>query len=177
MDGAATEGWMTQNPGASRHAAAANVPEPRERRTGFTVRLSDVGFRASLFHVSALRRLNEAGVRSGLDTITLVSGERPLAASGASARLSLAMIGGPGPADARQNGPRRRLSPAARSPPCSLTTARCAKPRGTIPCTTRNQGAARSGCPGVSQTGRSKTQDAPTATHRALPDRVVSFAD
>ncbi len=53
---------------------------PQERREGVAVCLSGGGYRASLFHLGALRRLNELGVLSKVDTITSVSGGSVMAA-------------------------------------------------------------------------------------------------
>ena len=50
-------------------AGADKIPE-----YGPALCLSGGGFRATLFHVGVLRRLNELGVLSGLDAITSVSG-------------------------------------------------------------------------------------------------------
>ena len=49
-------------------------------RPGFALCLSGGGFRAALFHLGALRRLNETGVLSQIDTITSVSGGSIIAA-------------------------------------------------------------------------------------------------
>src|SRR5690348_13399280 len=49
-------------------------PLPRGRRSGVGLSLSGGGFRAALFHLGALRRLNEAGVLHQLDSISSVSG-------------------------------------------------------------------------------------------------------
>ncbi|HVH69706.1 MAG TPA: patatin-like phospholipase family protein [Candidatus Dormibacteraeota bacterium] len=49
-------------------------PLPKPQRQGIGLSLSGVGFRASLFHLGALRRLNELGVLHKLDTISSVSG-------------------------------------------------------------------------------------------------------
>jgi len=56
------------------------LPKPREQRKGVAMCLSGGGFRAALFHMGALRRLNELGVLSRLDTITSVSGGSIVAA-------------------------------------------------------------------------------------------------
>ena len=53
---------------------------PQERRAGVAVCLSGGGYRAALFHLGALRRLNELGVLSKVDTITSVSGGSVMAA-------------------------------------------------------------------------------------------------
>lgn len=47
---------------------------PRWARDGTALCLSGGGFRATLFHLGALRRLNELGVLPRLDTVTSVSG-------------------------------------------------------------------------------------------------------
>lgn len=58
--------------------SSANTTGPsqlgQERRTGIALCLSGGGFRASIFHVGALRRLNELGVLSQVDTFSCVSG-------------------------------------------------------------------------------------------------------
>jgi NTE family protein len=65
-------------PTASDHALSTYVA-PRERK-GLALCLSGGGFRAALFHLGALRRLNELGILSAIDTITAVSGGSILAA-------------------------------------------------------------------------------------------------
>lgn len=47
---------------------------PNEQRRGVALCLSGGGFRAALFHLGSLRRLNEAGVLANITTITSVSG-------------------------------------------------------------------------------------------------------
>jgi NTE family protein len=47
---------------------------PREQREGTALCLSGGGYRAALFHLGALRRLNELGILSQVDTFTSVSG-------------------------------------------------------------------------------------------------------
>ncbi|MBM2821900.1 MAG: hypothetical protein HW413_646 [Thermoleophilia bacterium] len=47
---------------------------PQEERAGVALCLSGGGYRAALFHLGMLRRLNELGVLSKVDTITSVSG-------------------------------------------------------------------------------------------------------
>ena len=49
-------------------------PLPKAQRGGIGLSLSGGGFRASLFHLGALRRLNELGVLQQIDTISSVSG-------------------------------------------------------------------------------------------------------
>ncbi len=51
-----------------------HIPYKRERRQGKALCLSGGGYRAALFHLGALRRLNELGILSQLDTITSASG-------------------------------------------------------------------------------------------------------
>lgn len=52
----------------------SEVPVPRSRRNGVGLSLSGGGFRAALFHLGALRRLNELGILRQLDSISSVSG-------------------------------------------------------------------------------------------------------
>lgn len=52
----------------------------RDERHGLALCLSGGGFRAALFHLGALRRLNELGILSDVDTISAVSGGSILAA-------------------------------------------------------------------------------------------------
>src|SRR5690348_7652855 len=47
---------------------------PKPQRQGIGLSLSGGGFRASLFHLGALRRLNELGILHQLDSISSVSG-------------------------------------------------------------------------------------------------------
>jgi NTE family protein len=47
---------------------------PNEERTGVALCLSGGGFRSALFHLGAVRRLNELGLLGQLDTISAVSG-------------------------------------------------------------------------------------------------------
>ena len=47
---------------------------PKAQRKGIGLSLSGGGFRASLFHLGALRRLNELGILHQIDTISSVSG-------------------------------------------------------------------------------------------------------
>ena len=56
------------------HTIAAYLPKPRRERRGVALCLSGGGFRAALFHLGALRRLNELGVLSKIDRISSVSG-------------------------------------------------------------------------------------------------------
>ena len=60
---------------------ASLIPhEPRRRRQGVALCLSGGGFRAALFHLGALRRLNELGILSQVDVISSVSGGSIIAA-------------------------------------------------------------------------------------------------
>src|SRR3712207_5885376 len=65
---------VTERQSASQHSIEGFLPEPKNRRTGIALCLSGGGFRAALFHLGALRRLNELGILSQIDTITCVSG-------------------------------------------------------------------------------------------------------
>ena len=60
-------------------AARASYTPPPERK-GVALCLSGGGFRAALFHLGAVRRLNELGALGAVDTITSVSGGSILAA-------------------------------------------------------------------------------------------------
>src|SRR5215217_9698861 len=60
--------------------ASLGPHEPRRRRQGVALCLSGGGFRASLFHLGALRRLNELGILSQVDVISSVSGGSIIAA-------------------------------------------------------------------------------------------------
>ena len=58
-----------------------NVPRlSKEQREGIGLSLSGGGFRAALFHVGALRRLNELSIFHKIDTISSVSGGSILSA-------------------------------------------------------------------------------------------------
>jgi NTE family protein len=56
------------------------LPLPPDRRGGVALCLSGGGYRAALFHLGALRRLDELGVLSQVDTIASVSGGSIMAA-------------------------------------------------------------------------------------------------
>src|SRR5215203_962112 len=56
------------------HAIDTYLPESPSARRGVALCLSGVGYRASVFHLGALRRLNELGLLSQVDTVTSVSG-------------------------------------------------------------------------------------------------------
>jgi NTE family protein len=59
---------------AVRHAETTYLPRPARQRSGVALALSGGGYRAALFHLGALRRLNELGVLSRVDTVSSVSG-------------------------------------------------------------------------------------------------------
>src|SRR3954464_6546664 len=50
------------------------LPLPKPERRGFGLSLSGGGFRAALFHLGALRRLNELEILPKVTTISSVSG-------------------------------------------------------------------------------------------------------
>ena len=68
------------------------APKPSAQRTGIGLALSGGGYRAALFHLGALRRLNEVGLLSNLRTISSVSGGSILSAHLAT-RLSWPLTG------------------------------------------------------------------------------------
>jgi NTE family protein len=70
------------------------TPEPKPERKGIALCLSGGGYRAALFHLGALRRLNELGILSKVTTITSVSGGSILAA-----HLATAIPDWPAPGD------------------------------------------------------------------------------
>ncbi len=63
---------------ATEHGISTYLPE--KRREGTALCMSGGGYRAALFHLGALRRLNELGVLSAVDTFTSVSGGSIMAA-------------------------------------------------------------------------------------------------
>lgn len=62
------------------HATVTYAPEPKSRRNGIGLCLSGGGFRAALFHLGALRRLDEIGLLGDVRTISSVSGGSIIAA-------------------------------------------------------------------------------------------------
>lgn len=60
--------------GRAEHASDYQPAPLKTRRNNFGLCLSGGGFRAALFHLGALRRLNEAGLLSRMDTVSSVSG-------------------------------------------------------------------------------------------------------
>jgi NTE family protein len=63
---------------ATKHGITTYLPE--EKRDGTAFCMSGGGYRAALFHLGALRRLNELGILSKIDTFTSVSGGSIMAA-------------------------------------------------------------------------------------------------
>jgi NTE family protein len=63
---------------ATEHGITTYLPE--KEREGIAVCMSGGGYRAALFHLGALRRLNELGVLAAVDTFTSVSGGSIMAA-------------------------------------------------------------------------------------------------
>jgi NTE family protein len=81
---------MSATPGVvTEHGFKAYLPLPKEERRGLGLCFSGGGFRASLFHAGAARRLNELGLLSRADTITSVSGGSIMTAQLATYRRSL----------------------------------------------------------------------------------------
>lgn len=70
------------------------VLPPKSERQGTALCLSGGGFRATLFHLGGLRRLNELGLLGGIDVISSVSGGSILAA-----HLATAIDIWPGPGE------------------------------------------------------------------------------
>src|ERR1017187_9842987 len=64
----------TSDAGITTQAANKYLPEPKAERDGIGLCLSGGGYRAALFHLGALRRLNECGILAKLRTISSVSG-------------------------------------------------------------------------------------------------------
>jgi NTE family protein len=69
-----------QRAGDTGDTPAENKYLPRDQRRGVALCLSGGGYRAALFHLGAVRRLNELGVLGKVDTITAASGGALLAA-------------------------------------------------------------------------------------------------
>jgi NTE family protein len=65
---------------ATEHGITTYLPFPEGKREGTALCLSGGGYRAALFHLGALRRLNELGILSQIDTFTSVSGGSIVAA-------------------------------------------------------------------------------------------------
>jgi len=64
---------------ATQHGISSYLPQPGPRK-GLALCMSGGGDRAALFHLGALRRMNELGVLSKIDTFTSVSGGSIMAA-------------------------------------------------------------------------------------------------
>lgn len=64
----------TLTPASAAAAAESETHLPERRRQGIGLCLSGGGFRATLFHLGALRRLNELGILHRVRTISSVSG-------------------------------------------------------------------------------------------------------
>lgn len=62
------------------HGRRRYLAQPQEARQGTAFCMSGGGYRAALFHLGALRRLNELGLLSRIDTYTSVSGGSIMAA-------------------------------------------------------------------------------------------------
>jgi NTE family protein len=71
---------MSANGTATEHGRRRYLPQPREARQRRALCMSGGGYRAALFHLGALRRLNELGLLSTIDTFTSVSGGSIMAA-------------------------------------------------------------------------------------------------
>jgi NTE family protein len=69
---------LPPQPAPTKHAESVYLP--KRKRHGVALCLSGGGYRAALFHLGAVRRLNELGVLGRIDTITSVSGGSILAA-------------------------------------------------------------------------------------------------
>jgi NTE family protein len=67
-------------PPAESDEVATYLPEPPSKRHGIALCLSGGGFRAALFHLGALRRLNQLGLLGRLETVSAVSGGAIVAA-------------------------------------------------------------------------------------------------
>lgn len=106
-------------------AAARYLPDPQ--RAGVGLALSGGGFRATLFHLGALRRLHEYGLLAALDTVTGVSGGAialaGLAAGWAAADEPRPLGGAPPqrPADASSIGRRSRFDREIAAPLAAFT--------------------------------------------------------
>jgi NTE family protein len=74
---------------AHEHGFRAYLPLPKAERAGIGVCFSGGGYRASLFHAGAVRRLNELGLLTRADTITSVSGGSIMTAQLATYRRAL----------------------------------------------------------------------------------------
>jgi len=69
---------MTEN--ATQHGLSSYLPDEKTKRKGKAFCMSGGGDRAALFHLGALRRMNELGILAKIDTFTSVSGGSIMAA-------------------------------------------------------------------------------------------------
>lgn len=65
---------MNEDEAALQHAETTYMARPPRQRRGVALALSGGGYRAALFHLGALRRLNDLGALSRVDTVSSVSG-------------------------------------------------------------------------------------------------------
>jgi len=84
-------------PPPTQHAVERYVPPPESIREGIALSLSGGGYRALLFHLGAVTRLNQLRILSRLKTVSSVSGGSILSARLASA--SFHPLSGPVPAE------------------------------------------------------------------------------
>ena len=111
----------TSDVGITIHAANKYLPEPKVRRDGIGLCLSGGGYRAALFHLGALRRLNEFGILAKLRTISSVSGGSIISAHIAT-RLSWPLTGPVLDWESRVAVPFRRLTSTNLRTPALLTS-------------------------------------------------------
>lgn len=71
---------MTTFPSPTPYGQRRYAPRPAGRRQGIALCLSGGGFRNALFHLGAVRRLNELGILQQVTTVSAVSGGTTLAA-------------------------------------------------------------------------------------------------
>src|SRR5438105_3118924 len=64
----------TRNPTTTPNALSNFTALPKTQRRGIGLALSGGGYRAALFHLGGLRRLNELGILQQITTISSVSG-------------------------------------------------------------------------------------------------------
>lgn len=88
-DTAPTAVTAALNPTTTAYGFHGYLAFPKEHRRGIALCLSGGGYRAALFHLGALCRLNELGILSQVDTITSVSGGSIIAAQLATHRREL----------------------------------------------------------------------------------------
>jgi NTE family protein len=87
---------MKPEPTSTSHAVEHAAPdEQAASRTGSALCLSGGGYRAALFHLGAVRRLNELGILARIDTVSAVSGGSILANLLADPRLEFPDRHGP----------------------------------------------------------------------------------